>query len=218
MPFRLQRVCASLLSATLLVSGCANGPKVPSPAQGGFKPVSPQVTALQTRHFHRVTESAMLTAAHAVLQDLGYEIVESEAALGAVAASKRDVHRVPVNALRETLGSVAGFGLIGVMMPVLGGVGIAAMTYSALTAEKKTDPDGRPVIPTRDYPCIDRLLLTMVRGGTGEKCCIVRVVMQRAFPEAGTDRFVGGWVVADATVHQDFFNRLATKLAAAPSS
>jgi len=218
MHFHLQRVCVPLLSATLLVAGCATGPKPPSPVLSGFKPVSPQVAALQTRHFHRVTEAAVLTAAHAVLQDLGYQIAASESELGAVAASKSDVHRVPVKPLQEFLGSAAGFGLIAALSPVLAGVGIAGMTYAVLTADKKTDPEGRPQIPTRDYPCIDRVLLTTARGGTEEKCCNVRVVIQRAFPETGTDRYVGGWVVADAAGHADFFNRLAAKLAAAPSS
>jgi hypothetical protein len=214
----LQRASVPLLSATFLVAGCATGPKPNSPVQSGFKPVLPQVAALQTRHFHRVTEAAVLDAAHAVLQDLGYQVAASEAALGAVAASKSDVHRVPLKPLQEYLGTAAGFGLIAAFSPVLAGVGVAGITYAALTAEKKTDPDGRPLIPTRDYPCIDRVLLTTVRGGTEEKCCNVRVVIQRTFPEAGTDRYAGGWVVADATVHQEFFNRLAAKLAASPSS
>lgn len=214
----LPHVWATLLGGTLLVSGCATGPKPPSPVQSGFKPVSPQVAALQTRHLHHVTEAAVVTAAESVLQDLGYALTAGESALGVVAASKSNLHREPVKPLREYLGTVAGFGLISALSPVLAGVGVASTTYAALTAATKKDADGRPVVPTRDYPCVDRVLLTVTRGGTEEKCCIVRVLIQRTFPEAGTGRYAGGWVVADAAVHQDFFNRLAAKLAAASAS
>ena len=205
----------TLLGGALLLSGCATGSKPPSPVQSGFKAVSPQVANAQTRHLHRVSEEAVLAAAGAVLQELGYAAGTSEASLGVIAAAKEDIHRVPLKqGLINYAGMAVGFGLAAAVAPVAAGIGLAGLTVEALKPVKPDDTGRRARKVINDYPCVDRLVLTTTRGGTEGKCCIVRVVVQRAFPEPGTDRYANGWVVTDAAVYQDFFNRLAARLAA----
>jgi len=75
-------VCA----CTLLI--CACGPSIPKDALQ-LSPESLQNRQLQTRRFETSNNSTMLSAAAAVLQDLGFTMDESEFTLGILVASKR---------------------------------------------------------------------------------------------------------------------------------
>ena len=79
-------LCISLLCATLLL-GCAQAAIKP---EDFFKltPESLKNRALQTRIFETTNEKELLSASAAVLQDLGFQIEESEVAMGILRAAK----------------------------------------------------------------------------------------------------------------------------------
>jgi len=58
---------------------------------------SDQKRELQTRHFAGVKESTLLAATAGVLQDLGFNLDESESKLGVVSASRKLTSRRPLN-------------------------------------------------------------------------------------------------------------------------
>lgn len=79
----LHTLLASVL--LLIVSGC--GPLVPPDALS-LSPESFRLRQLQTRRFDTRDEQTLLQASLAVLQDLGFEVDESETRLGVIVASK----------------------------------------------------------------------------------------------------------------------------------
>ncbi|GEM_PF-208656 len=74
-----------LLSVVLAVVGCA--PKIPKTALQ-LSPESLANRQLQTRQFQTGNEAAVLVAANAVLQDLGFNLDETSVELGVVVGSK----------------------------------------------------------------------------------------------------------------------------------
>ncbi|MDO8631446.1 MAG: hypothetical protein Q7R41_13245, partial [Phycisphaerales bacterium] len=142
----------------------------------------------------------------AVIRELGYELGSSDASLGAIAAAKPEVHRVPIEI---TWRNRAGLAAESVRQP---------KSDAAKSEPRKT---------TRDYPCLDRISVAINRDGTAGKCCDVYVLMQRGFPKSAVgqpgggslspDRFEGGWIVADAAVYRNFFDRLAAKVVPPPA-
>lgn len=95
--------------AILFVSGCATIPKDALV----LSPESMQLRQLQTRRIDGISEKALLTAAAGVVQDLGFNIDESETKLGVIVASK---DRSAFNAAQMTGAVVAA--LFGVYTPV----------------------------------------------------------------------------------------------------
>lgn len=178
--------------------GCAHRPPA-SPLQSGFKAGAPGLEAIQSRHLHRLPEAAVIDVAGAVLEELGYTLEKREETLGALSASKSGVHK---HAIKR-----GAFALIAAPVAVaLGTMGIA-LGDSVAEAKNSVWPD------TVDFPCVDRVLLTTAPGGTEGKCCLVRLVVQRAFPGDGENRYAGGWVVADGALYQEFYRRLEARLA-----
>lgn len=80
-PFRLTRLVGCVC---FLITSCA--PRIPKDALR-FNPVNLQHRQLQTRLFY-TDENTLLTASATVLQDLGFNIDESETDLGLIASSK----------------------------------------------------------------------------------------------------------------------------------
>jgi hypothetical protein len=141
----------------------------------------------------------VLAAATEILLDLGYTPGWSDSSLGVITAAKNSIHRCPAS---RSPGEIIFF-------PVA-----VVCAASAVLQGVPADRVAQGIWPkTYDYPCVDRLLFTTKPAGTARKCCDVRVLIQRAFPETGSDRLAGGWVYADAAAHNDFFNQLAAKLA-----
>src|SRR5436190_15831018 len=92
-PFsKLARV--TLLAGLLLtLAGCGGIPAgaLMLPAQ------STQSRELQTHHYDGVKETTLLAASAGVLQDLGFNLDESESKLGVVTASRKLTSRRPLN-------------------------------------------------------------------------------------------------------------------------
>jgi hypothetical protein len=184
-----------LLNCVLVLGGCATTP-LPSAAKSGFKPVSPAVAAIQTRHYHRVSEAAVQTAATDLLQELGYTPGWSDSSLGGITASKNSIRRAPAE---RTPGEI-------ILFPVVAALATVGDTMRGVPP----DQVAKSIWPkTRDYPCFDRLLLTTSRAGTAGKCCQVRLLIQRTCWEP----FCCGCVYTDSAAHNEIFNQLAVKLA-----
>lgn len=82
---RAGRIAAALVAACLLAaSGCATIPKDALV----LSPDSMERRQLQTRRLDGIGEKELLSAAAGVLQDLGFNIDESETKLGVIVASK----------------------------------------------------------------------------------------------------------------------------------
>jgi len=128
------RWVAILSIATLaLLAGCAQQPKAPAEALRLSKE-SLQDRQLQMRRFETGDEEKMLAASAALLQDLGFNLDESETRLGVISASKsRDA--------RETGQMVGSFFvaiLLGVNMPTDKVQKIFASVVTRPTGEKNT--------------------------------------------------------------------------------
>jgi hypothetical protein len=122
--------------ATLFVSGCATIPKDALV----LSPESMQLRQLQTRRIDGITEKALLIAAAGVVQDLGFNIDESETKLGVIVASK---DRSAFNAAQITGAVFAA--LFGVYTPVDKTQKIRAsiVTRPALASDGAPIPDSQ---------------------------------------------------------------------------
>jgi len=89
----LQPPAILLVVQLLILAGCAG---VPDNALR-IAAQSDQKRELQTRHFDGVKETTLLAATAGVLQDLGFNLDESESKLGVVTASRKFTSRRPLN-------------------------------------------------------------------------------------------------------------------------
>jgi hypothetical protein len=96
----------ALLLAVFFVTGCQS--QVPKDALR-LSPESLQQRRLQTRLFEGVSESDILSASAGVLQDLGFNLDESETDLGVLVSSKRRSARVPAQVATAILLDIIGF-------------------------------------------------------------------------------------------------------------
>jgi len=90
-----------LLLILMFASGCQT-----TPPEGSFQLSGPalQERQLQTRRFDDIAEAKLLAASAGVLQDLGFNLDESETELGLVVASKRrSVHRSATASIAQLL-------------------------------------------------------------------------------------------------------------------
>jgi hypothetical protein len=95
-----------LLVALLLATGCQS--QVPRDALQ-LSPESLEQRRLQTRRFEDVAETEILAASAGVLQDLGFNLDESETQLGVLVASKRRSARIPAQVATAILLDILGF-------------------------------------------------------------------------------------------------------------
>ncbi len=123
----LRKSLCLLLATSMVVSGCAQ--KIPKEALE-LKPESMQLRLLQTRSFETKDEKKLLNAGAGVLQDLGFNIDESETKLGVIVGSK---DRDAVEA-----GQVAG----AVVMAVLFRVNMSVDKNQKIRASVVTRPNG----------------------------------------------------------------------------
>jgi len=77
-----------LLAASLSAAACATGPKTTPAELFELTPESAAHRALQTRRFETPSSDELLSASAAVLQDLGFQITESDRSLGFLRAAK----------------------------------------------------------------------------------------------------------------------------------
>ena len=123
----LKKSLCLLLAAAMVITGCAQ--KIPKEALE-LKPESMQLRQLQTRSFETKDEKKLLNAGAGVLQDLGFNIDESETKLGVIVGSK---DRDAVEA-----GQVAG----AVVMAVLFRVNMSVDKNQKIRASVVTRPNG----------------------------------------------------------------------------
>jgi len=81
-----RKILCSLLAGTVLISGCAA--TIP-PEALKFNPDTLANRQLQARKFDTKNEKELLSAASAVLQDLGFNLDESAPGVGVIVASKK---------------------------------------------------------------------------------------------------------------------------------
>ncbi len=84
---------AVLVGGLLVFTGCASMPE--DTLQ--LAPQSNHHRELQTRHYDGVKEATLLAASAGVLQDLGFNLDESESKLGVVTASRKLTSHRPIN-------------------------------------------------------------------------------------------------------------------------
>ena len=88
------------LACGLVLAGCATAPP---PEALELSPDSLERRNLQTRRFDGISEDAILAASAGVLQDLGFNLDESETELGVIVASKQRTAEVPAQRVRQFL-------------------------------------------------------------------------------------------------------------------
>jgi hypothetical protein len=100
-----------LLMAILLLAGC----QTTAPERALQLPAaSLDIRQMQTRRFAEISESQLLSASAGVLQDLGFNLDESETRLGLVVASKeRDATETG-----QVIGAILLAALFGAPMPI----------------------------------------------------------------------------------------------------
>ncbi|MAF65888.1 MAG: hypothetical protein CMJ84_09555 [Planctomycetes bacterium] len=80
--------CAFLLAVLLLLGACASGPRTTSKEFFQLTPESAANKSMQTRRFEMSDGDELLSASAAALQDLGFQVTESNRALGFLRAAK----------------------------------------------------------------------------------------------------------------------------------
>jgi hypothetical protein len=130
---------ALLLGCSLLsLGGCATIP----PDALVLTPDSLERRQLQTRRIDGISEKDLLSAAVGVLQDLGFEIDESETKLGLVVASKDRSAFTP----SQLVGAFA-LALLGVQMPIdqTQKIRVSLVTHPALGSDGMPVPDSQVI-------------------------------------------------------------------------
>jgi hypothetical protein len=122
--------------AVLVAGGCATIP----PDALVLSPESLELRQLQTRRIDGIGEKALLNASAGVLQDLGFNIDESETKLGVIVASK---DRSAMNAA-QVAGAIA-VALLGAYMPVdkTQKIRVSLVTRPALASDGSIQPDSQ---------------------------------------------------------------------------
>jgi hypothetical protein len=169
--------------ALIALAGCAT--TIPKSALQ-LTPESLQNRQLQTRRFATTDESAMLSACAGVLQDLGYNIDESESKIGVVVASKQ---REAVSAGQVT-GAIVVAALTGAVMPVDKAQTIRASLVTHPILSEQAAEAGKPVIgmPTSEMA--------------------VRVTFQRVIMNT-QNQITKAEQINDPEVYQGFFEKLS---------
>lgn len=110
------------VAAIAIGAGCA--PKIDPATLMQLPPESAANKAMQTRYFETDGETELLSASAAVLQDLGFQVVESVREVGFLRASKeRSARQYGQEIIRAIVAVISAFGVIGgqntiVIMPV----------------------------------------------------------------------------------------------------
>lgn len=121
-----------LLATSLFVAGCQQ--TIPKEALQ-FSMTTLEDRQLQTRRFETADEGALLASSAAVLQDLGFNLDESETGLGLVVGSKnRDATEAG-----QVVGAIAMAVLFGVAMPVDKEQKIRVSLVTKATNDEKTE-------------------------------------------------------------------------------
>ena len=80
--------CVLIGLTSLLLAGCSTGPKTTPKELFELTPESAANKSMQTRQFETRDSDELLSASAAVLQDLGFQVTESDRTLGFMRAAK----------------------------------------------------------------------------------------------------------------------------------
>ncbi|MFK7898413.1 MAG: hypothetical protein AB8G23_21450 [Myxococcota bacterium] len=109
-----------LVWVSLVSFGCATGPRTTGIEFFQLTPESAANRAMQTREFETANSDELLSASAAVLQDLGFQIAESQRSLGFLRAAKE-------RSARE-YGQEVGQGIVGFLTFALSALGGSNVT------------------------------------------------------------------------------------------
>lgn len=179
-------VAAHRLALAALLSGvlAACTDQIPREALM-LSPESLQRRQTQTRVFDTANEARMLAAAGGVLQDLGFNIDESETDLGVIVSSKRRDAMQADQVFRSVLTTLAG----------------ATMTFGLYWGASE---------PIDDVQEIRASLVTAPSGESGGQMA-VRITFQRIVWDTDGD-VSRREAIDEPPIYQDFFNALSHSL------
>jgi hypothetical protein len=167
---------------------------------------------LQSRRFNGITEESALVSSSNVLQDMGYNLENSEVSLGVLTANKQ---RDATNA-GEIVGAVVLALLFGVAAPVSKSQSIRVSLVIQPAGSESTIPEfyagaagSSPIdaakkavkkLPKADSKAV-------VEAATKPGNYVVRVTFQRVVTR--TDNSVYVETINDAEIYQEFFDKLS---------
>ena len=182
-PFPSLARAASLAGLLLVLAGCGG---VPAGALM-LPPQSDRSRELQTHRYDGVKETTLLAASAGVLQDLGFNLDESESKLGVVTASRKLTSRRPLNG-----GEIAKDLAWGLLWLPLGA------TLTAIDAAKGV----------KEPQLVRVSLVTHPEGATASGSSI-RVTAQRVvYKDERQTKVMSIESIDDALFYQEFFARL----------
>jgi hypothetical protein len=174
----------ALFLACLALAGCVGAPSVPEQ----FAPASRAASELQTRRYE-VRPEKMLPVALAALQDLGFQVTSSDAALGLIVAQR---------GYRKTFGDYS--------------YEVGQLTWQAMRNALTFQWHVRPEDAGKRYgPASLSAAVAIAPAGSGSE---VRVIVHRfATRPTGEPIIVWAEEVAEPEVYAKFFDLLAQALA-----
>ena len=184
-PFSDPARAALLASLLLALAGCGG---VPIDALK-LAPQSAQNRDLQTRRFDGVKETTLLAASAGVLQDLGFNLDESESKLGVISASRKLTSRRPLHA-GEVMKDLAWM----IVLPTLGAA------YTAIDAAKGV----------KEPQVVRVSLVTHGGDATAPNASSARVTAQRVvYADERLTKIVSVEPLDDPLFYREFFARLS---------
>lgn len=193
---RLTRVVLTAL-CFLLVAGCATV----SDNSMQLSTDSLQLRQLQTRTIEGINENALLAACVGVLQDLGFNIDESETRLGVIVASK--------NRSAVDLGDAAGDVVVDTLVEAV----LDAM-FDALLGDDWDDDDedeGEDIV----YDVTQKIRASIVTrpavdssGQPRKDAHVIRITIQRLVWDS-EGKIAHAESIEDPKIYQKFFDRLS---------
>lgn len=174
-----------------------------------------QQRQLQSRRFDGLTEQAALIASSDVLQDMGYNLENSEVALGVLTASK---DRDATNA-GEIIGAVLIAAFFGVATPVsksqkirvslivqpAGKESIIASSYASSSGSTAIEAAKEAIKPLSEDTQKDIIEIAQKPANY-----VVRVTFQRIITR--TDNSIHVQTINDSEVYQEFFDKLSKSI------
>jgi hypothetical protein len=185
-------ISAALIAlGLLLLAGCQTPPENAM----ALSPESLKLRQLQTRRVEGIDEKALLAASVGVLQDLGFNIEESETRLGVIVASKKRSAVDTADIVTSSLETLA----IDLALSLLFGDHYSSDGEISIDVTQKI----RLSVVTR--PALDS------SGQPRKDAQVIRVTIQRlVWDDEGT--LVHAEAIEDPKVYQKFFDRLSKSI------
>jgi hypothetical protein len=198
-----------ILAAPLALVGCAT--RIPDKAFLVTEELLKQ-RQMQSRRFEGLTEESALIASSQVLQDMGYNLEDTEVELGVLSASK---DRDATNA-GEVVGAVVMAVLFGAVTPISkhqkirvslvvqpsGTESVIPPAYAGGTATRPAMPAGIAVEPGEPNSSASAVKKEQIPGNY-----VVRATFQRIVTRTDNSKYVQ--TVDKAEIYEEFFDKLS---------